>query len=323
MDKNILIIGVVISVIITFLIDLISGFIALLVSYQIYIELYFRGDKFKKIKNSIQEYTKNCNELNHHIQQLKSSYVNVKSYDYGESNMQDDSNYSFKRKEWNKDIKNNQVHNCSAIVCKNASNQPFKYLCKYFDIKVNEETLSNFENVLNDFEAAEQGKILLQKERDLVLNNIKNSISPLIYFFSKKKLTKKLGFEDVDLSNLHFPAYTFQYVSAGGNSSTKCDIKLDLINLNKFISYLNEVVKFRKSIAGQRALMTSNLREKIKVRDEYTCQKCSLSTNDERNLLLEIDHITPLSKGGITMEDNLQVLCWRCNRTKGSKIENI
>ena len=55
----------------------------------------------------------------------------------------------------------NHVHNCSASVCKNASIQPFKYLCKYFDIKVNEDTLSNFENVLNNFDAAEQGKVLL------------------------------------------------------------------------------------------------------------------------------------------------------------------
>lgn len=45
------------------------------------------------------------------------------------------------------------------------------------------------------------------------------------------------------------------------------------------------------------------------------------STADEKNLLLEIDHIKPLSKGGITAEDNLQTLCWKCNRTKGAKIE--
>ena len=66
--------------------------------------------------------------------------------------------------------------------------------------------------------------------------------------------------------------------------------------------------------------MTSSLREKIKVRDDYTCQICGLSTYDEKNLLLEIDHITPLSKGGMTAENNLQTLCWRCNRTKGAKV---
>ena len=86
------------------------------------------------------------------------------------------------------------------------------------------------------------------------------------------------------------------------------------------INYLNDLIKWRKSVAGQRALMTSKLREKIKLRDNYSCCSCSLSIRDEKNLLLEIDHIIPLSKGGITKEDNLQTLCWRCNRTKGSKI---
>ncbi|MBN8649962.1 MAG: HNH endonuclease [Cytophagales bacterium] len=68
--------------------------------------------------------------------------------------------------------------------------------------------------------------------------------------------------------------------------------------------------------------MTSTLREKIKSRDNFCCKKCSLSIREEKNLLLEIDHIIPLSKGGITSEDNLQTLCWRCNRTKGATIEN-
>lgn len=66
--------------------------------------------------------------------------------------------------------------------------------------------------------------------------------------------------------------------------------------------------------------MTSQLREKIKIRDNYTCQICGLSTEQEPNLLLEIDHIIPISKNGITIESNLQTLCWRCNRKKGGKL---
>lgn len=301
---------------------LIIGYIcvAVLIFYQIYSYLYFKSNKFEEIKNSIQAYTKNCNELNHHIEELKQSYVNIKSYDFGESSMDNNSNYNFKRNEWGKEIKNNQTYNCSATIFKNASNQPFKYLCKYFDIKITEETLSNLELVVNNFSAAEQGKILLQRERTLILDNISNSIPSPIYYFSKNKLITKLGFEGIDLSDLYFPIYTFQYVSAGGNSSSKCDIKLNIENLDKFINYLSDLVKFSKSVMGQRALMTSNLRERIKVRDNYTCKICSLSTKDENNLLLEIDHIIPLSKGGITSEHNLQTLCWKCNRTKGAKI---
>jgi hypothetical protein len=160
----------------------------------------------------------------------------------------------------------------------------------------------------------------LLDERELIVNSIKNDIPSLIFTLSKERLLKKLGFESVDLSDLHFPVYTFQYVSAGGNSSARCDIKLDVDNLDKFVNYLNDLVKFRNSIQGQRSLMTSKLREYIKQRDNYTCKSCSISTHTERNLLLEIDHVIPLSKGGFTAESNLQTLCWRCNRTKGAKI---
>lgn len=294
---------------------LVGGFL----SYLIYDFLYFKSKEFKSIKSSIYEFINNCNELNHHIAELKGSHVSIKSYDYGTGSLKDESNYNFKRREWNKDIKNKYIHHCSSAVCKNAHAQPLKYLCKYFDIKISEESLSNIESVLNDFAAAEQGKLLLQSERDSILGNIKSSIPWIINTFSKKKLIKELGFEDIDLSDLYFPVYTFQYVSSGGNSSMKCDIKLNIENLDSLISYMRGLIKFKKSIEGQRALMTSSLREKIKTRDDYTCQICGLSTYDEQNLLLEIDHIIPLSKGGVTSEENLQTLCWRCNRSKGAK----
>lgn len=295
--------------------------VSMYVFYQIYLYFYFGSDSFKEIKDSISGHTKNCNELNSHIEELKSFHSKVHSSDYGEGRLYDESNYNFKREAWKKRIKNSHVYDCSASICKNASDQPFKYLCKYFGISADEDSLADFESILNDFSAVEQGKILLQDEENSILSSINNSIPPLIMRFSKKKLMDKLGFDRIDLSNLYLPTYSFRYVSAGGNSSMKFDIQLNIENLDKFVNYLNGLIKFRKSIAGQRALMTSSLREKIKNRDGYTCKICGLSVKDEKNLLLEIDHIVPLSRGGITSEDNLQTLCWRCNRSKGSRLE--
>lgn len=314
------IIYIIIGIIILFVSPITALFILVtIIAYQIYAYRYFNSLKFKDIKSSIKNYTENCNELNNHIEELKSSFIDIKSYDYGNGNLQDNSQYNFKRSKWSNQIKNHQVHNCSATVCKNANAQPFKYLCKYFNIKADEDTLSIFENLLNNFAAAEQGKRLLLDERELIIDSIKNNIPSLIYKISKERLINELGFETINLNDLHFPVYTFQYISAGGNSSFKCDIKLDVYNLNKFVIYLNDLVKFRESIKGQRALMTSKLRELIKERDKHTCQNCNISTQMERNLLLEIDHIQPLSKGGLTTESNLQTLCWRCNRSKGAK----
>lgn len=133
-------------------------------------------------------------------------------------------------------------------------------------------------------------------------------------------MAKKLGFKDVDLSDTYYPSFKFQYVSAGGNASTENTIVMDIPNLNAMVNYLNDRIKWKKSVAGQRALMTSALRKHILERDNYTCRQCGISTYAEPHLLLEVDHIIPVSKGGMTTEDNLQTLCWRCNRTKGAKL---
>lgn len=294
--------------------------IVVFISYQIFLFFYFKSKSFIALKSNINTHITNCNDLNNHIEELKRRHRDINSYDYGISKLQDHSKYNFKRANWGLKNSSNKIHNCSASVVKTADNQPFKYLCKYFNIKTNEDTLIDFESTLNDFSAIDQGKALLENQKNSILNDIKNSIPSIIMFFSKEKLVKNLGFYKIDLSDLHFHTYTFQYISAGGNSSTRTDITLDLNNLEGFISYLSQIVKFKKTTLGQRALMTFRLREAIKIRDNYTCKICNLSIKDEANLLLEIDHIIPISKGGMTTENNLQTLCWRCNRTKGAKI---
>lgn len=71
--------------------------------------------------------------------------------------------------------------------------------------------------------------------------------------------------------------------------------------------------------AKERKKMTANLRKFILERDDYTCQYCGKSLHDDYNLKLEVDHIIPIDKGGKTDPSNLQTLCRKCNRSKGSK----
>jgi hypothetical protein len=51
---------------------------------------------------------------------------------------------------------------------------------------------------------------------------------------------------------------------------------------------------------------------------QYCCALCGNVSHNKG--LFQIDHIVPMSKGGKTRMDNLQLLCARCNRVKGSKI---
>lgn len=286
---------------------------------KLYPYFYFKSENFLALKKKIADHTKECNELNEHIEELKSAALIVNRTDYGEARYHDDSTWNVKRTGLQKSYKPT-VYQCSRTVCDNASREPFKYICKYFGIKTDEQTLEKFEEMLNNFSAVEDGKESLKAEREIILGSIYDNVPWVIKKFYQEDLEKNLGFDEVDFSTLYFPRYVFQYTSAGGNTGTHYDVVMDIDNLNRFVLYLSEKIKFNKSAAGQRALMTSTLRERIKQRDHYTCRYCGASITNEPHLLLEIDHIIPVSKGGMTTEDNLQTLCWKCNRSKGNKV---
>lgn len=96
------IIKVVISVISSLLLPigitiLVAGLLTL--SYIIYRHLYFNSNKFLDLKRDIQKYIQNCNDLNTHINELKSSFVDISTYNYGQGELNDSSNFKFKRKE--------------------------------------------------------------------------------------------------------------------------------------------------------------------------------------------------------------------------------
>ena len=57
------------------------------------------------------------------------------------------------------------------------------------------------------------------------------------------------------------------------------------------------------------------VRAEIIVRDGGSCRRCHSTRN------LEVDHIVPVSRGGVSAEDNLETLCRRCNRRKWNKVK--
>lgn len=286
----------------------------------IYSAAYFRGRRFKNMKREISLYIKDCNDLNEHIEELRGSFATTRKTDFGEATYENISHHNYKKTEIQEAKYAPDIYDCSRIVCDNARKQPFKYVCKYFNIPIDEQSYHEFESILNNFMAAEEGKELLQNRKDEILNSIKHEIPFVIRKLFGKKLERELGFEEYNFNEMYFPTFSFRYISAGGNSGVKYDVVFDIPMLQRFVAYLGDTVKFRKSVEGQRRLMTPKLRQFIIERDYHTCQRCGNSTNKEPNLLLEVDHIVPVSKGGITTEDNLQTLCWKCNRHKGAKI---
>ena len=60
--------------------------------------------------------------------------------------------------------------------------------------------------------------------------------------------------------------------------------------------------------------LNRTLRFKILKRDNFRCQYCGRKAP---KVELEVDHILPRSKGGLTLPSNLITSCIDCNRGKG------
>ncbi len=58
---------------------------------------------------------------------------------------------------------------------------------------------------------------------------------------------------------------------------------------------------------------------------QYRCENCEMTNEEHKTKYgyrLTIDHVIPISKGGLTELDNLQILCVRCNSSKCDKYAN-
>lgn len=81
--------------------------------------------------------------------------------------------------------------------------------------------------------------------------------------------------------------------------------------------HLPESVLYRRVIKKPMSrAIPLKIRSAILKRDEYTCVKCGASPKKEKYVRLEVDHIVPVAKGGGTVLENLQTLCFYCNQGK-------
>lgn len=165
-----------------------------------------------------------------------------------------------------------------------------QYLTKYFDLAINEKNVEHIDRLLKCYEDA---KAMLIDE-----------------------------YEEVPaLTPWDWPTKAIDYTSPAGTIHVSSQFVVDEQGLLFIKKQAQALLSKQSSKKIQRQLMTPELREAIIRRDNWTCQKCGNSVFKEPNLLLEVDHIIPVSKGGKTEPNNLQTLCWKCNREKSDKLD--
>ena len=58
-------------------------------------------------------------------------------------------------------------------------------------------------------------------------------------------------------------------------------------------------------------------RRNVFLRDKFTCQYCEQTLPESK---LNLDHVTPRDKGGLTTWENIVTSCFRCNTRKANKL---
>ena len=133
---------------------------------------------------------------------------------------------------------------------------------------------------------------------------------------SRKKLRKP-----ITSPSINFIAF---YISPQGRNRYW---KEETYSFPELIDFYNEAIETNEQrktrqyqIKIERAKMTDSVRYEILRRDNFRCQLCGSSAKD--GVKLHIDHIIPVSRGGLTKRNNLRTLCDRCNMGKSDRLEN-
>lgn len=299
----------------------IVGVVAYYLTRHVRMKRYFSSEEFLVHKAQLRSFVADHNELAAYIDEIRARG----SFTFGESTTGQHAHLAvtYRTGSWPSQRGRPatayapNVHQGSLPVVKRAQQEPIKYLMKYFGFTADEKTLEQVEKM---------GKSIAQLEEAIV--NIQRREASLTRMVEPPRFIKKhymrefmrhMGASFPEI-RVPYPTYVFEYVSPAGNSAQRAEITLTTEAIDALVETMSEKIRWRKSAAGQRALMTTRLRQEIKERDDYTCRICGLSTHDEPHLLIEIDHIIPVSRGGLTVRDNLQALCWKCNRSKSNKV---
>lgn len=279
---------------------------------------YYTSNKFIELKRTYNTLLGSQIEFNNYIDEKIKSISKLFGTNIVRNETQYDDNYIHLYK---KSI-DPFTAEVSATVFASAENKPLDYIIKYFYSNCSNkdkcvEYIQNLKKLIEELETLEDAKKIIdtcKKEFEKYLIDVPKYVLNL----DENGFYNRLGFAVINENSITIE-YKFSYTSNSGRSQKSFTVPMTENNIISLINKLQHNLTYSNFAKEQRALMTSKLRNYILKRDNYTCQICKNSIYKEPNLLMEIDHIKPISKGGYTIENNLQTLCWKCNRHKSSK----
>lgn len=282
------------------------------------ISQYYESDDFARIKETCNAINVSRKEFNEYIEEKAQSISELFGTRIVRNETQNEDNYNYIRS-YKKSITPFTAE-VSSSVFGSAENNPIEYVIKYFYPNKSQykEQIQKLRILIEELETLKEAKSIIDNYKKDYSQYIK-SVPDYVIDNDEDGFYSRLGLAIIDEAVLNIE-YKFVYTSNGGMAQRSFSIPMNEENIIELINRLESKLSLQAQTKEQRALMTRKLRAHIKERDNFTCCQCGNSTKYEPNLLLEVDHIVPIAKGGLTTEDNLQTLCWKCNRSKGAKL---
>lgn len=296
----------------------IKGEIEKIVSTNQKILDYYESPDFVKIKDTCETLMSTQREFNEYINEKVQSISKLFGTRVVRNETTNNDEYNYIRP-YRKTITPFTAE-VSATVFASAENKPLEYVVKNFypNKKLYPEQIQKLYRLVEELETLRDAKQIIENYKAEYYQYL-GDVPDFIMMNDESGFYARLGFANIDES-LFAVEYKFIYTSGGGMAQRSFTIPMTEETIIELIKVLESKLTAGAFAKEQRALMTKKLRDHIKKRDNFTCCNCGNSTYAEPNLLLEIDHIIPVAKGGCTVEDNLQTLCWKCNRAKSDKI---
>lgn len=282
------------------------------------ISQYYESDDFARIKETCNALNVSRKEFNEYIEEKAQSISKLLGTRIVRNETQNEDTYNYIRA-YKKSITPFTAE-VSSTVFGSAENNPIEYIIKYFYPNKNKyaEQIQILRILIEELETLREAKIIIDNYKN-DYNQYIQDVPDYVLENDEDGFYSRLGLAIIDEAILNIE-YKFTYTSDGGMAQRSFTVPMNEENIIELISRLESKLSMQSQTKEQRALMTTKLRLQIKERDNYTCCQCGNSIKNEPNLLLEVDHIVPIAKGGLTIENNLQTLCWKCNRSKGSKL---
>lgn len=279
---------------------------------------YYESEDFKLIKKTCSELMDSQKDFNEYINEKAQSISKLFGTKVVRNETVVDDEYNYIRP-YKKTITPFTAE-VSAAVFASAENSPIEYVVKNFYPNKSQypEQIQKLQFLIEELETLREAKQIIDNYKKDYQQYI-TTVPDYVMENDENGFYTRLGFADIS-ENVLTVEYRFSYTSGGGMAQRYFTVPMTEDTIIELINTLQSKLTLSAFAKDQRSLMTAKLRQEIKERDNYTCKLCGNSTHQEPNLLLEIDHIIPVSKGGCTISDNLQTLCWKCNRSKSNKL---